>query len=174
MKRLTVLSLALLTAFGCGDPDDPDCICPPEFEEFCECSTPTPTPTPEPTITPTPTPTATPEPDPINPPPPTNPKCKAKPMRATNGFLWKPQSENTGDLVVLLPNKFQKPFDTVTAERKDGKRDRGRFNGFANGNRQHWFFPRPGGKYKNNSNVIAKETGNVCTWKIGKSNQRNE
>ena len=104
-----------------------------------------------------------------------NPIC-TKVMRANDGnegFLWR-DGDHTGHLVVLLPKRFTAPFVSVTALRKDGTRDRLRYTGFANGDRQHWRGDAPSRTYKSNSLVIAKEPGNKCEWQIARAGRRND
>ncbi|RMG43662.1 MAG: hypothetical protein D6719_03355 [Candidatus Dadabacteria bacterium] len=95
-----------------------------------------------------------------------------------DGFLWKPVSESTGKLVVLLPSGFF--ASSVTIIRADGskvKGGKGVESGIANGFRQHWRFSKPGRGYPNNVLVKAVQTyggsGTVC-WKIKRSAARND
>lgn len=93
------------------------------------------------------------------------------------GFLWK-GAERTGNLVVLLPGKFKSEFDSVTAERLNGKIVELYPTGFANadpdGLRQHWRFDIPIRKFKDNSLVVASEPGNTCAWRIKDASKRND
>lgn len=74
-------------------------------------------------------------------------------------FLWKPVSDSNGNLVVILPAKFNNLIDgPVTVNGTPG-----RFTSVANGNRSHWRFDKPGSAF--GSNVVVKwtATGKIFT-----------
>lgn len=71
------------------------------------------------------------------------------------GFLWKPVSESTGNLVVLLPPGQKGP---VTITDANGNVHTGTFTGVANGGREHYRFPQAGSSYGQNATVTY---GNV-------------
>lgn len=80
------------------------------------------------------------------------------------GFLWKPQSQKDGALVVLFPKEYDEEFLSVEAERLDGDFDAGTFDGFTNGARQTWRFPDVGSAYTGRLYVDA---GNQeCAWRV--------
>lgn len=166
MKKILITFAFLLGCNGNGElpipPFPPPGECPecPECPQCPEC--PPPPECPEPPPPPTP-----PDPDPTPKPPSENPKCRrVMPAKdGPGGFLWKPTSENTHNVVVLLPQKFQKDF-SCRAQFKNGTWDRLRFNGYANGDRQHHYGSRPGKRYLKNSVVKCSDGEQVCQWKL--------
>lgn len=64
-----------------------------------------------------------------------------------SGFLFKPESESDGNLVVLSPYDFTGKIDTVRLTQAGELIEEGRFSGIANGNRSHFRFNQPGSKY---------------------------
>ncbi len=77
------------------------------------------------------------------------------------GFLFKPQSENGGKLVVLTSEKESNNVQGVTIKDSNGNvLEQGRSSGFANGGREHFRFNKAGGSYPNNLVVeIAYKDG---------------
>lgn len=77
------------------------------------------------------------------------------------GFLFKPQSENGGKLVVLTSEKDANNVQGVTLRDGNGNvLEQGRSSGFANGGREHFRFKKAGGAYPNNLVVeIAYKDG---------------
>lgn len=74
------------------------------------------------------------------------------PTDGGTGFLWKPQADHGGDLVVLLPSSFNGRVASVEVHDASPPTsasilDTGRFGGIGNGNRTHWRFGRPGSAY---------------------------
>lgn len=61
------------------------------------------------------------------------------PINAPAGFLWKPISDSTGKLAVLVPERTRSSC-IVNGES-------GAWGGFGNGNRAHYRFSKPGGAY---------------------------
>ena len=113
-------------------------------------------------------------------------------LDGSGGFLYKPESEKNGNLVVLLPS-YLPNADLVLVERKLKKKRKkkcdagtlnGRkcerkkealwFNGRHNGDRQTWYAARPGARYKSKRRVMAWVDDEVYCWKIGKSSERND
>lgn len=78
------------------------------------------------------------------------------------GFLWKPQSEVDGNLVVLFPEKFVDEFLGVLAELKGGELDAGVFTGFSNELRQTWRFSKPGSAYA--GRLLVDAGIQECEW----------
>jgi hypothetical protein len=75
-------------------------------------------------------------------------------------FLWKPTSDSNGNLVVLLPAKFNNLIDgPVTVNGTPG-----RFTSVANGNRSHWRYDKPGAAF--GSNVVVKWTATGKTYTV--------
>lgn len=78
----------------------------------------------------------------------------------SQAFLWKPVSDSNGNLVVILPAKFNNLIDgPVTVNGTPG-----RFSSVANGNRSHWRFDKPGGAF--GSNVVVKWTATGKTYSV--------
>jgi hypothetical protein len=67
------------------------------------------------------------------------------------GFLWKPVSESTGKLVVLLPNNIR--GGRVTVIKPDNTRVSGNMTIIANGGREHFRFSEPGSAFPPGSRV---------------------
>lgn len=75
-------------------------------------------------------------------------------------FLWKPVSVSNGNLVVILPAKFNNLIDgPVTVNGTPG-----RFTSVANGNRSHWRYDKPGAAFGNN--VVVKWTATGKTYTV--------
>lgn len=105
-----------------------------------------------------------------------NPKCRKRAMSASDGplgFLWK-NGDHDGNAVVLLPKKFTRKFRSVSANRKNGKRERAFFTGYSNGNRQTWRWKRPIDQFKDNSLVKAVRRKKTCKWRLGDASRRND
>ena len=132
------------------------CGCPEVCElanEFCPkpepvppIVTPVPVPTSTPVVTVTPAPVPTIKPTAV-------PVPTSLPQDITDTFLdgnegnlWKPESDNTGNTVVLLHKKYSQEMDSCSIELKNGNKEsllcqKGSWNNyscFANGDRQHW------------------------------------
>jgi len=95
-------------------------------------------------------------------------------LDGADGFLWKPESESDGNLVVLLPTEFSGSIDRVEIhngepEGEESKLEQGRFAGDDhNGNRAHFRFTKPGGDYGDNlSLAVYFDSGDVAYWSIG-------
>ncbi|MEZ4752874.1 MAG: hypothetical protein R3A13_00980 [Bdellovibrionota bacterium] len=94
-----------------------------------------------------------------------------------DGFLWKPESDSDGRLVVLLPKNWTGKAAEVKILSPDGKKliETGRYTSIANGFRQHYRFNKSGGGYPNNATVQVTFTdGSITNIKIGSSGNRNE
>ncbi len=94
-----------------------------------------------------------------------------------NGFLWKPQSDSDGKLVVLLPPSLTTTVHSLSI--KDAKGDKiietGRFSGIANGGRLHFRFTKSGGAYPDNATVeVTLVDGNVIKIPIKETAARIE
>lgn len=86
----------------------------------------------------------------------------------TQSLLWKPVSESNGNLVVLLPAKFNNLIDgPVTVNGESGK-----FTSVANGNRSHWRFSKPGAAYGSNVQVKWTATGKTYTVTVPNGSAR--
>lgn len=66
-----------------------------------------------------------------------------------SGFLWKPQSESDGRLVVLLPPSLTSVVNSVRLKNPKGASeiDVGRYSGIGNGMRLHFRFGKSGSSY---------------------------
>ena len=90
---------------------------------------------------------------------------------ATSGgseeFLWKPESESNGKLVVLLPSSLRGQVSSCTISGSFGS-ENGSFAGDThNGNRPHYRFSNHGSQYGTDITVSAKlHDGATRTWSI--------
>ncbi len=105
----------------------------------------------------------------------------SQPLDGSGGFLWKPESESDGNLVVLLPTELRGQIDKVEIHSEmppseENKLGEGRFAGDEhNGARLHYRFDKPGAEYGNNAHVVAyKDTGEVLEWLIPNGADRND
>lgn len=90
------------------------------------------------------------------------------------GFLFKPEADHSGKLVVLLPEAMGHKVESVLLKDKDGKVvEEGSSSGYANGNREHWRFDRTGADYPKNIEVVVKfENGEKKIYKIDDPSKR--
>lgn len=92
-----------------------------------------------------------------------NPRCPAVgSLDGAGGFLWKPESEKDGNLVILFPKEYVTPFLTVLAFKENGTADSGAFTGFTNDDRQTWRFPLRGSEYT--GRVLVDAGDQECEW----------
>lgn len=81
------------------------------------------------------------------------------PEEEHGGFLWKPISESTGNLVVLLPHStYRRTEGTATISGDFGTESAPMRGEDDNGNRPHFYFSRPGAAYGGNITVQAPLT----------------
>ena len=93
---------------------------------------------------------------------------------ASNNFLYKPVSENTGNLVVLAPAQFTGKIDQVQLVDGQGNViETGTFRTVANGGRAHFNFSRPGNAFGNDvQTVITFDDGRPpVTLGVGAGNR---
>lgn len=97
------------------------------------------------------------------------------------GFLWKPESERNGNLVVLLPQELtgkvtEAGIYSSLPPSSENLIENGEFSGDRhNGGRAHFRFDKPGKKYPNNSYVVAKlENGTTVSFQIANGAKRTE
>jgi hypothetical protein len=88
------------------------------------------------------------------------------------GFLWKPENEDGGPAVVLLPKKFVRTFQKVLITRKDGEVEEGAFTGFTNPDRQTWRFLLDGENYL--PRIVAQEFKQECVWVFPDAGERQD
>ena len=92
------------------------------------------------------------------------------------GFLWKPESDSDGNLVILLPSNLVGKASGVRVLSPEGNvLAQGRYGGIANGFRQHFRFDRPGSAFPNNSIVeIQMANSENLRFKIANTSLRVE
>jgi hypothetical protein len=120
--------------------------------------------------------TVEPEPDPI-PPPVAEGPCESG--QGSQTFLWKPEAENDGKAVVLLPARYRRSqIDSVHIEggKRDGEEPRNVYCPEGrNGNRVHVRWAKKGGKYGEDFRVVVVTAdGREHTWKIDEGDDRDE
>lgn len=93
-----------------------------------------------------------------------------------DGFLWKPESESTGNLVILLPPDLANEVQSLQLRDEDDKVvAKGQSTGYANGGREHFRFDKAGEDYPDNLTVEVKmKDGSIKTWAIGDTSERHE
>lgn len=84
-----------------------------------------------------------------------------------DGFLWKPESDSDGSLVILFPSKYVNKFESVAVDGEEGE-----FSAFANGDRQHWRFSKSGGEYT--GSVVITDQGKSCEFVVINPSERFE
>jgi hypothetical protein len=90
-------------------------------------------------------------------------------LQGENIFLWKPESESDGNLVVLIPAALSgEPSGTLSVNDNVF----GRFSGIHNGNRNHYRFPRPGREYGENIPVVLNRLGIRYEWIVPNGSSR--
>jgi hypothetical protein len=103
-----------------------------------------------------------------------NPNCSSGVQSGADGalgFLWKPESENDGALVVLFPSAYDVEFERVEAELANGAGvEAGEFAGFTNGDRQTWRFDESGGAYS--GLVLVYDKAQECMWQVSTPSER--
>lgn len=82
------------------------------------------------------------------------------PNDGPQGFLWRPQSENDGKLVILLPQQYSHiavavELHTNSVPATTTFIEIGNYTGLANGNRSHWRYSQPGGNYGTDIYVVG-------------------
>lgn len=101
-------------------------------------------------------------------------------LDGSGGFLWKPESERDGNLVVLLPTELNGLIDRVEVHAslpptESTKLGEGRFSSIGNGDRSHYRFSKPGEDYGDGAYVVAyRDDGQMVTWQIGNAGERND
>jgi hypothetical protein len=108
-------------------------------------------------------------------------------LAPSGGFLWKPISENSGGLIVLLPSKYTGHVSSVEIRmnkslvvRDDKLHQRLTKLGVYNGGREHWVARSPvkkGADFTTDRHVwvLARmKNGSGLAWKITDGSKRNE
>ncbi len=99
---------------------------------------------------------------------------KGNPQDGPEGFLFKPISESNGNLVVLMPHRLKEQIESVLLRDLDGNEiETGKSTGYANGDREHFRFSKPGGEYGSDITVEAKfKDGSVEQFSIPNPSER--
>ncbi len=95
----------------------------------------------------------------------------------SNTFLWKPVSDSTGKLAILLPASMTGKAASISVLSPDGKSTlaTGRFSGVGNGQRQHYRFDQPGSNFPDGAIVrITMQDGTTKDIKITETSARTE
>ena len=126
-----------------------------------------------------------------NVPPPTTPADKPAPAPSTppltggegigprgqgGGFLWKPVSDSTGTLVILLPPQYTgKTRGVYVASSSRAPVETGRFSTVGNGGREHFRFTKKGGAYGSGVYAVAVlKAGGAVHWPIPNGSARTQ
>lgn len=168
------MALLFVGTTGCGEVEDLECRITESGNVACR---PQESPTPTPVLPEESSPTPTPERDEgilVR-----NPVCRERMgTDGPGGFLWKASSESTGDLVILLPGKFQSQFETVEVKRKRGGVEQLFFTGFSNydqdGERQTWRATQPGRAYDGRVEARGGDPDQTCVWIVSRPAQRQD
>ena len=90
------------------------------------------------------------------------------------GFLWKPVSESTGKLVVLLPSAYTGKTDRkAILTTPDGATQTAKYHGVHNGNREHYRYAKPGKDYPAGTTISIVAQGATWIWTVAKPSERN-
>lgn len=94
----------------------------------------------------------------------------------SSGFLFKPQAEKDGKLVVLLPSRLTGLVKGVTLIGPNGEViESGRYSGVGNGGREHFRFSQAGGNYPDGVTVqVALTTNEMVKFFIRETSERDE
>jgi hypothetical protein len=92
------------------------------------------------------------------------------------GFLFKPQADTNGKLVVLMPSKLAGMIKSVSLYDPAGNLlEKGSYTGNGNGGRDHFRFKKSGGAYPDGLLVEATlSTGDKVVYRIRETSQRTE
>ncbi len=98
----------------------------------------------------------------------------SRPVDGANGFLFKPQSDSDGKLVILLPEFLTGDVSRVVLKNRRGKEiEQGAYRGIGNGDREHFRFRQRGDDYQKNMTVeVELKNGRTKTYKIQDPSQR--
>jgi hypothetical protein len=99
---------------------------------------------------------------------------EGNPSDGQEGFLFKPESESNGNLVVLLPAEFTGSItDLILKDAEGNEIERGTLSGVTNGGRDTFRFTKPGGDYPENLTVEMKlDSGGTVTYSIPDPSER--
>jgi len=95
-------------------------------------------------------------------------------LEGSQRFLWKPVSDTTGKIVVLLPAKHNEVANSGGKLKVNDKYFR--YSSIANGNRSHWRGGAPGSSYGSNISVVleAKDGSKVDSWVVANGSKRSD
>ena len=96
------------------------------------------------------------------------------PVGEGGGFLWKPVSDSSGKLVVLLPPQYTGQVSAQYVASPDGTPiEQGSFSAVGNGGREHFRYSKPGGGYPNGSHAVANlKAGGAVHWTVPNTSAR--
>ncbi len=91
-----------------------------------------------------------------------------------DGFVYKPESEKNGNLVILLPAQMAGEVAELLLKDENGNEvENGQDYGYANGGRQHFRFDKPGADYPSNLTVeVRMSDGSIVEYKIPNPSER--
>ncbi len=93
-----------------------------------------------------------------------------EPNDGNEGFLWKPVSDTTGNLVVVLPKEFR--IKKLRIIKNNQTLEDLSYASIANGNRQHWRSYKRASSFEENITVTGAKGGVNYCWFITDPNQR--
>lgn len=104
------------------------------------------------------------------------PKSDPAPSTSYGGFLWKPVSESTGNLVILTPSNTRgRTEGRATISGSFGSESAPLRGESHNGGRPHFYFSKPGSSYGKNITVQVPLTdGSVFSVVVPDGSQRFE
>ena len=96
------------------------------------------------------------------------------PVGQGGGFLWKPISDNTKKLVVLLPPQYTGQVrGCYIASPSGAPIETGSFASVANGGREHYRYSKPGSGYPNGCHAVAMlKAGGSVHWTVPNTSAR--
>lgn len=99
---------------------------------------------------------------------------EGNPHDGAEGFLFKPEAERDGKLVVLLPAEFTGSIASLLLKDENGNEiERGTHGGATNGNRDTYRFSKPGSEYSGPLTVeLTLASGGKVTYAIPNPGER--
>ena len=101
-------------------------------------------------------------------------------LDGAGGFLWKPEAEKDGKLVVILPSSFTGNATKLEIHKslpatEETKVEEGSYAGVGNEGREHFRFSQSGGSYGDNLYVVATNAdGTQASWKVDDGAKRTD
>jgi len=94
----------------------------------------------------------------------------------SNQFVWKPKRENGPNAVAVIPSQYTGQTAAVYLVDAQGNTiAQGKYRSSGNGNRGNWDFPKYGGAYGSNVQVVVKlENGSTVGYKLPNAGSRVE